>query len=124
MSEALKFIPPRVPLLDARTGLISREWYLFFQGVFDRIGGSSGDGIADISDKLNAILATDRPPPVQALTTAIAELAAAINAQRRPQPRDPLQQIELRLSALERRLGGVDELRRLTDELRAAMLAA
>lgn len=26
--------PPRVPFLDERTGLISREWYMFFLGLF------------------------------------------------------------------------------------------
>lgn len=49
MSEALKFVPPRVAIIDSRTGLISREWYLFFQGVFDRIGGPLGEGNADLS---------------------------------------------------------------------------
>lgn len=47
MTEALKFLPPRVPLTDPYTGLISREWYLFFQGVFNRIGGSKGPSITD-----------------------------------------------------------------------------
>lgn len=52
MTDPLKFIPPRVPLLDSRTGLISREWYLFFQGVFDRIGGSNGQSIPDVIQDL------------------------------------------------------------------------
>lgn len=52
MSEALKFLTPRVPLVDNRTGLISREWYLFFQGVFDRIGGPTGSSTTDISSSL------------------------------------------------------------------------
>lgn len=52
MSEALKFLPPRVPLTDARTGFISREWYLFFQGVFNRIGGSEGPSTTDLSSSL------------------------------------------------------------------------
>jgi len=47
MSNALKFVPPRVALTDPRTGLISREWFLFFQGVFDRIGGSEGPSNTD-----------------------------------------------------------------------------
>lgn len=49
MSEALKFVPPRVPLTDPRTGIISREWYLFFQGVFDRIGGANAPTPEDLS---------------------------------------------------------------------------
>ena len=30
--------PPRVPLTDARTGLVSREWYLFFLNLFQLVG--------------------------------------------------------------------------------------
>lgn len=54
MSEPLRFIPPRVQLTDPRTGMINREWYLFFQGVFNRIGGANGsssnDLVQDMSD--------------------------------------------------------------------------
>lgn len=32
---------PRVGLLDPRTGLMSREWYLFLLTIFDRVGGES-----------------------------------------------------------------------------------
>lgn len=47
MSEIIKFIPPRVPLTDPRSGIISREWFLFFQGVFTRIGGATGTSTED-----------------------------------------------------------------------------
>lgn len=30
--------------LDPRTGAFNRPWYLFFQAVFERIGGASGTG--------------------------------------------------------------------------------
>ena len=30
--------PPRVPLTDARTGLVSREWYRFFLNLFQLVG--------------------------------------------------------------------------------------
>lgn len=48
MTDPLRFVPPRVQLVDPRTGTISREWYLFFQGVFDRIGGAAGISTTDI----------------------------------------------------------------------------
>ena len=48
MSDPLRFVPPRVALVDPRTGMVSREWYLFFQGVFNRIGGSTGASTPDI----------------------------------------------------------------------------
>lgn len=33
--------PPRVPLTDERTGLISREWYRFFLNLFTLVGGGA-----------------------------------------------------------------------------------
>lgn len=41
-------IAPRVPLIDDRTGLISREWYRFFLNLFILTG--SGDNIASLTD--------------------------------------------------------------------------
>lgn len=52
MSEALRFVPPRVQLVDPRTGMISREWYLFFQGLFNRVGGADGAGTVDLEASL------------------------------------------------------------------------
>jgi hypothetical protein len=34
-------VPPRVPLIDDRTGLISREWYRFFLNIFTLTGGGT-----------------------------------------------------------------------------------
>lgn len=33
--------PPRVPLIDARSGLISREWYRFFLNLYTKTGNSA-----------------------------------------------------------------------------------
>ena len=30
----IRFVPPRLPLVDVRTGMITREWYLFLQALF------------------------------------------------------------------------------------------
>ncbi len=51
MTDALRFVPPRVPITDQR-GMITREWYLFFQGIFDRIGGATGPSIPDVDASL------------------------------------------------------------------------
>lgn len=67
MSDPLRFVPPRVALTDPNTGMISRQWYLFFQGVFNRIGGSGGVSNPDLeaslfedagSSETNAMIAT------------------------------------------------------------------
>lgn len=48
MSEPIKFVPPRVALTDPATGLITREWFLFFQAVFIRIGGANGESNTEL----------------------------------------------------------------------------
>jgi hypothetical protein len=42
MSDAIYFAPIRTPIVDARTGLMAREWYLFFQALWLRTGGTTG----------------------------------------------------------------------------------
>lgn len=49
--------PPRVPLTDERTGLISREWYRFFLSLFTLTG--SGQNFTSLTDLQVG------PPPVQ-----------------------------------------------------------
>lgn len=44
--------PPRVPLIDERTGLISREWYRFLLNLFFLTG--SGQSVASLEDLQHA----------------------------------------------------------------------
>ena len=46
--------PPRVPLIDARTGLIDRAWYMFFLSLFN--SAASPDAL--VQPDANSILAT------------------------------------------------------------------
>ena len=41
-----KITPPRVALIDEKTGFVSREWYRFFYNLYTIAGG--GDGIIDV----------------------------------------------------------------------------
>ena len=60
---------PRVPVIDQRSGQISREWYLFFLTLFDLTGASS-----------NSTSLTDVQQGPETVTTAqIAELEKRIN---------------------------------------------
>ena len=54
--------PPRVPLTDSRTGLISREWYRFFFNLFQLTG--SGTNYTSLTD-----LQVGPPPQELDLTT-------------------------------------------------------
>lgn len=48
MADPIYFSPLRTPLVDARTGLMAREWYLFFQALWLRTGGVSGPSNEDL----------------------------------------------------------------------------
>ncbi len=41
MLNITNITPPRVPFLDERTGMISREWYRFFFNQFEKVSGSA-----------------------------------------------------------------------------------
>lgn len=43
MPNITNITPPRVPLTDARTGMISREWYRFFLNLFVLTGSGQSD---------------------------------------------------------------------------------
>jgi hypothetical protein len=44
---ATQITPPRVPMIDPRTGYVSREWYRWFYSLYNVVG--SGTGIIPIS---------------------------------------------------------------------------
>jgi len=63
--------PPRVPLTDERTGLISREWYRFFLNLFNLTGG--GSNVTSLTD-----LQVGPPAPQQEdLTGIVVDVEAA-----------------------------------------------
>jgi hypothetical protein len=80
--------PPRVPLVDPRTGLIDRAWYLFFlslnniaTGVVDD-GGLSADSISLIASYDAALQALaqnveTQPPPIDLSAELIKQIQAA-----------------------------------------------
>lgn len=82
--------PPRVPLTDQRTGLISREWYRFFLNLFTLTGGGQNTtSLTDLQlgppsltvDQINEVVsnATDNLNPSQdALLAQLAELQKQI----------------------------------------------
>jgi hypothetical protein len=55
--NATNITPPRVPLIDQRTGLMSREWYRFFLSLFRLTG--SGTNFTSLTDLQLG------PPPIQ-----------------------------------------------------------
>lgn len=63
--------PPRVPFFDERSGLISREWYMFFLSLFRNVGGADlvlkGPTAQDLSGEFAA-------------ASQAAQLAAQVNA--------------------------------------------
>lgn len=70
MPNITNITPPRVPLSDPRTGLISREWYLFFLSLFNQTGGSA----VSLED-------VQKGPPTQDLDVSALLAQAALNVE-------------------------------------------
>ena len=84
MPNILEIIPPRVPLTDVRTGLISREWYRFFFELFTKVGPTTAS-IEDLqlgpntTDVAGAILEAAQQAQLLSLTQAqVDELARPV----------------------------------------------
>lgn len=95
------FVPPRVALTDPRTGMITREWFLFLSGIFQAVsgtgasladddvapyaiageGGTSGNGGIDQSPAFRTALANDldAAPGIGGLTDRIALLERSVD---------------------------------------------
>jgi hypothetical protein len=80
---------PRVPIIDERTGLISREWYRFFLNLFTLVGsGTNATSIEDFqleppnNDQFvfNLQNVTEMQTNDNPLVSQIAELSKQINA--------------------------------------------
>ena len=78
----VSFVPPRVPFVDLRTGMITREWYLFLQKLFDPqadlaltdallLGLSANNGDAQLDTSMQEL----RQGPVSVTTPAIDDVA-------------------------------------------------
>ena len=70
MPNITNITPPRVPLTDPRSGLIAREWYLFFLSLFNQTGGS----VVSLED-------VQKGPPTQDLDINALLAQASLNAE-------------------------------------------
>lgn len=97
--NATNITPPRVPLIDQRTGLIAREWYRFFLNLFTLTGsGTNQTTLVDVQlgpppvvgEDLGGIIidieSLQQQPTQESSVEQIAELWKQINAlQAQPQ---------------------------------------
>ena len=82
--------PPRVALLDERTGLITREWYMFFLSLFRNVSetGQVEDVSPDVSSELASYDAALRvlanevncAPPSEPLDAALQNITSEANS--------------------------------------------
>lgn len=81
--------PPRCPLIDARTGLIAREWYMFFLSMFqtattveDGILGPNSESLLASYDAALQTLAqqTESAPTNDAVIGQLADLKAQVES--------------------------------------------
>jgi hypothetical protein len=82
--------PPRVPIIDERSGQISREWYMFFLSLFQSVGGSGvslddlqkGPPTVTVDEVDHAVERANRDikPSTESAIEQIAELRKQIDA--------------------------------------------
>ena len=86
--------PPRVPFFDERSGLISREWYMFFLGLFRNANMADlvlkGPVTQDLSGEFAATLQTAQLAAQLGATQAeVADLQTAVQSLALAPPRVP-----------------------------------
>jgi hypothetical protein len=87
--------PPRVDLIDPRTGLISREWYRFFLNLFQLTG--SGQNTTSLTD-----LQLGPPAPQQEdLTSVIVDVSGLEKQPSQESALDQIAELEKQIEALE-----------------------
>jgi hypothetical protein len=84
MSEPLRLLPPRVAFVDPKTGMMTRDWYMFFQGLYERVGGATAASIGDLTTDLFEDAGTSE------VTALLGTLSDAM--QQCPQPEQPVPQ--------------------------------
>ena len=89
MPNVTPITPPRVPLVDSRTGLIDRAWYLFFLSLFNaavestdtELAPNTVSLIASYDAALQALTQNvDSQPSKSNLLSQIAELQKQVQA--------------------------------------------
>lgn len=119
-----KILPPRVALTDPRTGLISREWFLFFQSLYNVVGTTETSN-TDVTDLVNSIIAATKPQNTSALTAALNDLTNVVLASGRPANdlTARIEQLEAQVVALQRQTN-TSQLKTTLDEVRAYAFGA
>lgn len=102
--------PPRVPIIDERTGAMSREWYRFFLSLFELGGGGSNPvSLSDLQKgprpasigELDAIINKTSEDVSPSDSDASALIAQALQALEQNEPPVGLAEVYKQLQALE-----------------------
>jgi len=115
--NATNITPPRVPLIDQRTGLIAREWYRFFLNLFNLTGGGTNQtSLVDlqlgpppvVSEDINGIIidieSLQQQPTQESALDQIAEINKQLQAlASSPDPgvQELVAQVQKQIQALE-----------------------
>lgn len=103
MTNPIYFAPYQVALVEPTTGLMSRPWYLFFQALFNRVGGSSGPSNDDLEqltiENLDTSIADAAGAAAQTQSTQVIALDADLNEA--PSRQDVADALTLVMAALD-----------------------
>lgn len=102
-SNPIYFAPYQVALVEPSTGLMSRPWYLFFQALFNRVGGSIGPSNDDLEqlalENLDTSIADAAGAAAQTQSAQVIALDADLNEA--PSRQDVADALTLGMAALD-----------------------
>jgi hypothetical protein len=98
MTDPIFFAPLRVPVIDSRTGLMSREWYLFFQAMYLRVGGTSAPTNDDLQLTSDVNDATDDGSDLRAAMVSFENTLALLEETQPPTDLSELQALSASFS--------------------------
>ncbi len=114
----------RAKPFDERTGLVSREWVLFFQELFNRTGGTDGIDSAVIEELVVTLYNSVRPVNISPLESLLRDISVQLQAAQRGTPgeiRTAIEELSLRLLSIEKKISSFNRVG--VDELSARLLA-
>lgn len=106
----IRFMPPRVPLVDPQTGIISREWYQLFLNIMSPMVGEESDAMSlsyqsGTSAELAALLSTTAADISQ--LPAASDFSQGIETLRQELNVSPIQQLAMAINDLSAEMSGI-----------------
>lgn len=102
--------PSRIPLVDPKTGLITREWQRYFTGLYQRAGGAQGDSTTDLSESAFDDAGTEEQElAMYLLGDVVGQASAAVATEQQEQMEAELMQLREEVAVLRQQINDINQ---------------